>query len=391
MNAVPVLKFVSDFRIGGTERQFVLAATALDPARFDVHVGCFRKIGQFLGGIERRGLAVSEYPINSLYNARSLRERLRLARYLGRHEVRLVHAYGFYPNLFAVPAARPRRSRIVIASMRDSGDLWTSRQRFVQRVVSKLADHIVVNASAVGEVLTREGYDPSKITVIRNGIDVARFDAARNDGRVHRELGLPASMPLVTVVSRLSRSNGFEFKGVRHFLDAAARVSAGVDEARFVVVGDGISRADLERHADRIGLSRRVLFTGFRLDIPDILAASTVAVLPSLTEGMSNSLLEAMAAGLPVVATRVGGSPEAVGEDECGIIVPPGDDAFLASAIARLLRDRSLRARLGRAGRVRVERLFSIRKMVGDTQALYERLLDRRASAPAAAMSRRAL
>ena len=389
MGAVPVLKFVSDFRIGGTERQFVLAATALDPARFDVHVGCFRKIGQFLAGIERRNLPVSEYPIDSLHNARSLRERFRLARYLSRHRVRLVHAYGFYSNLFAVPAARSSRSRIVIASVRDSGDLWTSRQRFVQRVVSRFADHVVVNANAVAEVLAREGYDSRKISVIRNGIDVTRFDAARNDGRIHRELGLPPSAPLVTVVSRLSSTGGFEFKGVRHFLDAAARVSAGVDEARFVVVGDGISRADLERHADRIGLSRRVLFTGFRLDIPDILAASTVAVLPSLTEGMSNSLLESMAAGLPVVATRVGGSPEAVGEDECGIIVPPGDDAHLASAIARLLRDRALRSRLGRAGRNRVGQLFSIRKMVGDTEALYEHLLARTLrEAPSLAMGR---
>ena len=376
MRALPVLKFVSDFRIGGTERQFVLAATALDPGRFDVHVGCFRKIGQFLTGVERRGLPVSEYPINSLHNAGSLRQRFRLARYLSQHRVRIVHAYGFYSNLFAVPAARFGRSRIVIASVRDSGDLWTSRQRFVHRVVSRLADHVVVNANAVAEILTREGYDPDKISVIRNGIDIARFDAARNDGRIHRELALPAATPLVTVVSRLSRSNGVEFKGVRHFLDAAARVSAGVDEARFVVVGDGISRADLERHAERIGLSRRVLFTGFRLDIPDILAASTVAVLPSLTEGLSNSLLESMAAGLPVVATRVGGSPEALGEGECGIIVPPGDDAFLASAIGRLLRDRALRARLGRAGRSRVERLFSVRKMIADTEALYERLLE---------------
>jgi glycosyltransferase involved in cell wall biosynthesis len=335
---------------------------------------------------------VSEYPINSLYNARSVRERLNLSRYVVRHGIRVVHAYGFYSNLFAVPAAWWGGTPVVIASVRDSGDLWTSRQRLAQRAVSLLADHVVVNAHAVGDVLAREGYDPAKITVIRNGIDTARFDAARDEGRIHRELGMAPGAPLVTVVSRLSRSKEFDFKGVRHFLDAAARVSAGFDDARFLVVGDGISRVELEQQAERLGLTRRVVFTGFRLDVPDVLAASTVAVLPSLTEGLSNSLLEAMAAGVPVVATRVGGNPEAVGDDEAGIIVPPGDDALLASAIGRLLRDRALRERLGRAGRSRVGRLFSIRRMVGDTEDLYQRLLEHPArAARALAIQRRAL
>jgi len=390
MESVRILKFASDFRIGGTERQFVMAATALDSRRFDVQVGCFRKFGQFLAGIERHGLAVSEYPIDSLYNLRSLHHRRRLATHLARERVQIVHAYGFYANLFAVPAAWWAATPVVIASVRDSGDLWTPAQRLAQRAICVLAHHIVVNAHAVADVLTREGYNPAKISVIRNGIDASRFDGARNDGRIHKELGLPPEAPLVTVVSRLSRNKEFEFKGIGHFLDAAARVSAGFDDARFLVVGDGISRPEFERQAERLGLAQRVIFTGFRLDVPEILAASTIAVVPSLSEGLSNSLLEFMAAGLPVVATRVGGNPEAVGDDACGIVVPPGDDAFLASAIGRLLRDRELRLRLGRAGRERVERLFSFRRMVADTEALYRRLLESPASARGLAVARRA-
>jgi len=380
MNSLRLLKFVSDFRIGGTERQFVMAATALDSRRFDVQIGCFRKIGPFLAGIERHGLSVSEYPIDSLYNLGSLHHRRRLASHLARERLQIVHAYGFYANLFAVPAAWWAATPVVIASVRDSGDLWTPAQRLAQRAICVLAHHIVVNAHAVGDVLTREGYDAAKISVIRNGIDASRFDGAKNDGRIHQELGLPPGAPLVTVVSRLSRNKEFEFKGIRHFLDAAARVSAGFDDVRFLIVGDGVLREELERRAERLGLTRRVLFTGFRLDVPEILAASTIAVLPSLSEGMSNSLLESMAAGVPVVATRVGGNPEAVGDDEGGLLVPAGDDAFLATAIGRLLRDRELRASLGRGGRQRVERLFSIRRMVGDTEALYRRLLEERSA-----------
>jgi len=380
MNSLRLLKFVSDFRIGGTERQFVMAATALDSRRFDVQIGCFRKIGPFLAGIERHGLSVSEYPIDSLYNLGSLHHRRRLASHLARERLQIVHAYGFYANLFAVPAAWWAATPVVIASVRDSGDLWTPAQRLAQRAVSVLAHHIVVNAQAVADVLVREGYPPAKISVIRNGIDTSRFNGLRDDGRIRQELGLPPEAPLVTLVSRLSRNKDFEFKGITHFLDAAARVSAGFDDVRFLIVGDGVLREELERRAERLGLTRRVLFTGFRLDVPEILAASTIAVLPSLSEWMSNSLLESMAAGVPVVATRVGGNPEAVGDDEGGLLVPAGDDAFLATAIGRLLRDRELRASLGRGGRQRVERLFSIRRMVGDTEALYRRLLEERSA-----------
>jgi glycosyltransferase involved in cell wall biosynthesis len=143
-------------------------------------------------------------------------------------------------------------------------------------------------------------------------------------------------------------------------------------------VGDGPSRADLEAHAARVGIADRVTFAGFRLDIPDILATSTIAVLPSLSEGLSNSLLEAMAAGLPVVATRVGGNPEAVGEGEGGLLVPPGDDRALAEAIATLLVNVTLRERLGHAARRRVDRLFSVNRMLQETETLYRDLMERR-------------
>jgi glycosyltransferase involved in cell wall biosynthesis len=374
---IPIMKFVSNFRIGGTERQFVLAAANLDRRRFRLHVGCFHRMGDFLDDVERAGLPVSEYAIRRLYDVHSLRERLRLARYIRQHGIQLVHAYGFYPNLFAVPAARLAGARAVIASIRDSGDLWTALQRRAQRAILRLADHVVVNAQAVADVLTREGYDRRKLSVIRNGIRAA-VPGTRPDGRLRTQLRIPESAPVVTVVSRLTQNDGYEFKGIHHFLDAVASLRDRFGGARFLIVGDGPSRADLEAHAARVGIADRVTFAGFRLDIPDILATSTIAVLPSLSEGLSNSLLEAMAAGLPVVATRVGGNPEAVGEGEGGLLVPPGDDRALAEAIATLLVNVTLRVRLGHAARRRVDRLFSVNRMLQETETLYRDLMERR-------------
>jgi glycosyltransferase involved in cell wall biosynthesis len=144
----------------------------------------------------------------------------------------------------------------------------------------------------------------------------------------------------------------------------------------FLVVGDGGSKPELEEHARRLGLERRIVFTGFRSDIPDLLSEAAISVLPSLSEGTSNTLLESMAAGIPVVATRVGGNPEVVEDGVSGLLVPPRDSAALAAAMARLLEDPDLALRLGRAGMRRVSELFSIDGSVHQTEHLYQRLVD---------------
>jgi len=154
-------------------------------------------------------------------------------------------------------------------------------------------------------------------------------------------------------------------------------------EARFLIVGDGHCRAELESRSKALGLEQVVLFTGVRRDIPDILRELSVSVLPSLTEGLSNSLLEAMACGVPVVATRVGGTPEVVVDNECGLLVPAGDASTLAEAIDRLLVDPRLRARLSNAALQRVAERFSMSRMVQDTENLYETMVARRSLRPA--------
>jgi len=382
---IRLLTFVNGFAVGGTERHVINFGKTIDRARFDARLACFQRLGQFLGEAEASRLPIWEYPINSLHNRGTVKQQWRFARDLRRHRIQIVHTYNFYPNVFALPAARLARTPRVVASIRDTGVYQTPMQKRVQRLACLLADCIVVNAEAVRRWLVEEGYPRRKIVVIRNGVDLSRFEAQGETGRLRREIGVPPDVPLVAVVARLH-----ELKGLGDFLEAAARLAGRHDGVRFLIVGgrlsvkDGVATSDdtyareLALAARRLGLGDRVVFTGFRLDVADLLREVAVSVLPSLSEGLSNVLLESMAAGVPVVTTPVGGSPEAVVDGETGLLVPTRSPDALARAIDTLLTDRALAARMGQAGRRRIEARFSLNGMTRATERLYVSLLEGR-------------
>jgi len=373
---IRLLTFTTLFAIGGTERHVASLADGLDYSRFELEFGCLRRSGEFLADIQARGLTVSEYAVKRLYGPRTMAQQLRFALYLRRQRTQIMHSYNFYPNVFAIPAARLARTPIVLASIRDTGAYLTPRQRRVQRLACRLADHILVNAEAVRQWLIAEGYHSTRISVIRNGLDLSRFKPT-HDESLRRELGLPDGAPLVAMLSRLSR-----MKGVEDFLDAAATVAAQVPNAHFLVIGDTIDhdgpryRRELEDQGARLGLGKRLVFTGFRLDVPRILSTVAVSVLPSLSEGLSNTILESMAAGVPVVATWVGGSAEAVEDGVDGLLVPPRDAAALSRAILWMLEHPEAARQLGRRARARVAEEFSLERMIRETECLYTRLLE---------------
>jgi glycosyltransferase involved in cell wall biosynthesis len=373
---IKLLKFVTLFDIGGTERHVVNLARRIDPSTFELSVACLRKRGPFLKEIEDLNIPLDEYSISSLRSRRAFREELRCASHIRRSQIQIVHTYGFYPNVFAIPAARLGRASVIVASIRDTGDISTPAQRRVQRFICRLAHCVLVNADAVRKQLIADGYNAEKIEVIKNGLDLSKFSAARGSGKLHREFGFPSEAPLVVVLSRLDR-----IKGIDYFLEAAAAVAKLFPQARFLIVGnppphDESYKGSLVRHAARLGLSQRIIFTGFRLDVPEVLSDTAVSVLPSLSEGLSNTLLESMAAGVPVVATDVGGNPEAVENGVTGLLVPPRDPDALARAVCLLLGNREMAAEMGNAGRERVAKRFSMDQMVRETETLYLKLLN---------------
>lgn len=375
---VRLLKFTTVFAIGGTERQVVNLVRGLDGEKFDLHLACFHRSGQLLPEIESLGIPISEYPIHRLCDPRTVLQQLRLARFLRRQRIHVIHAYGFYASAFALPAAKLARVPILVASIRDTGEMLTSRQKQAQQWICRLADSVLVNAEAVRQWLIAGGFPPETISLIHNGIELRRFDPGPSGPSVRQQWGIAPDVPVIAMISRLNR-----LKGAEYFLSAAVSIASRFPAARFLIVGDVWAgdlayRRELEERIVQLGLQDRVLFSGFRTDVPRILSEVTVSVLPSLSEGLSNTLLESMAAGVPVVATRVGGNPEIVQDGVTGLLVPPGDAASLAQAISRLLEAPPLAMRLGEAGKRRIAECFCTERMVRETEDHYCRLLETR-------------
>jgi glycosyltransferase involved in cell wall biosynthesis len=233
-----------------------------------------------------------------------------------------------------------------------------------------MAHGVLVNATAVRDRLTAGGHSRRGISVIRNGVDIDRFAPRPPDVALRASLGLASKTPLVALVSRLN-----PMKGIDDFVQAMALLTGRYPEARFVIVGDGASRRELEEQARRLGLAERVVFTGTQLNVAAILSQATISVVPSLSEGLSNVVLESMATGIPVVATRVGGTPEILEDGVTGLLVPPCDAPELAAAVGRLLGDPAMARRMGDAGRARAVARFSMPTMVSQTETLYRAFL----------------
>ena len=228
-----------------------------------------------------------------------------------------MQSYNFYGNVFSIPAAKLAGVPCIIASIRDLGIFLRPGQLRAQKLICRFADKIVVNAAAIRDWLVADGYPEDKIAVIRNGVDIARYGVRSDGAALRQEFGLPARAPLVVMLARLNPK-----KGIGCFLEAAARIHQRCPDACFLAVGEAYMRGDggfrvdpdyrrkLQDRVQELGLGECFRFTGMREDVPEILAATAVSVLPSYSEGVSNTLLESMAAGVPVVATRVGGTPK---------------------------------------------------------------------------------
>ena len=372
---IRLLKIVPTMLCGGTENQFMTLSRSLKGHDFQVELACLRRVGPFVAQAASEGMPLHEYPIESFRNARAVGQQMRFAKDLIQRRIEIVHAYSFYGNVFAIPPARLAAAPVVIASIRDRGPYLTPMQMKVQRHICRFATRVLVNADAVRQWLVDQGYDPKRIVIIPNGVDLDRFATHVDPAALRQELGLPSDALLITVVSRLN-----QMKGLEQFLEAAAILAAKFPKAYFLVVGeptvgDHQYKPSLARLAARLGIADRVVFTGIRSDVPAVLASAAVSVMPSLNEALSNVLLESMAAGVPTVATRVGGTPEAMVDGVTGLLVPPGDSAALASAVERLLSDPQFAATLGHAAKQTVKARFSAERMADATAQLYADLL----------------
>jgi glycosyltransferase involved in cell wall biosynthesis len=363
---------VDHLKFGGVQTHLVQLLSRLDRKRFVPMVCALKAHGELRTTVERMGVPVLDGCLGrTLMGPSGARVVLRLAGLFRDYRVDIAHAYLFHPNVLGPLAARLAGIRATVVSKR-SLDLYPSPlPRWSVKLGNRLAQRVMVNADAIGTfVAAEEGCPRDKMVLIPNGV---REDALRPPGDPavkRRELGLPPEARVVGAVSRLAWK-----KGIRHLVDATPRILESVPEARVVVAGDGPLRAELEGLAAALGVRDRVLFLGSRPDTVELMAAFDVFVLPSVVEGMSNALLEAMAVGRPVVATDVGGNPEVVVDGSTGLIVPPGDAERLAASIRKLLEAPELAVDMGAAGRQRVLEHYQIDVMTRRIEELYDSLL----------------
>jgi L-malate glycosyltransferase len=379
---IRLMTMVTSFGLGGTEGQVNKLILGLDRSRYDLRVGCLNRWGHYLDALEQRDISVTEFPLSSLYKPHAFKQMLRLAAYMRESRVQILHSYNFYANVFAIPAARLAGVPAVVASIRDQGAYTTPAQRRLHKWVARLVDIVLVNAESIRRWLIEEGFQSEKIITIRNGIDIDACGMSHTGTNIREQYHIAPHAPIVLMLSRLDPR-----KGVDDFLYAAALVSARFPQARFLVVGEKLQTrnrvvsVDHDYHAylhaltEKLGLTDKVIFTGRRADVATILAESTVSVLPSLSEGIPNTLLESLAAGVPVVATRVGGIPELVNDGDNGLLVPVKSPPELATSIGKLLSDKDLATRLGIRASATIRRDFSLHRMIQDTDAMYRKLL----------------
>jgi glycosyltransferase involved in cell wall biosynthesis len=364
-----VFYFVETLNVGGTETQLVQTALRLH-SRHNVTVGCLCAEGPLLQTLQRAGIAVVEFRKGkTLLSARGLYQLLRLAIFLRKRRFHVVHAYDLMANLLGVPAAWLARVPIIISSRRYHADLeWYRpwRQKVI-RMVYSLSTYVLVNSKCVRDLLVeKDGLPLEKIRVLYNGVDLGRAAGAPREAKGVLA-GLGSRSKRIAVVANMHSPT----KGHASLVVAAKSVCREFPDVVFILIGDGRERPKLERQVHEAGLENNFLFLGHRSDIPHLLACCDFSVLPSETEALPNAVLEAMAAGLPVVATCVGGIPELIEDGENGLLVPPQNSQALAAAISRLLRDRLLAARLAHSGQERMRTRYGFDRLIGELGQLY--------------------
>ena len=356
------------FAVGGAE-EMVLNLVRHLPARFEPMVCCIHDLGPI--GEEIRAAGV---PVTVLGLSPGLRrpwDVVRLQRFLAEAQPRIVHTFLLTASLYGRLAAMIAGVPIVIGTEVNIYERKRPAHALAERLLMQGTATVVASAESVRQFYIRQVHaDPAKVEVIYNAVDWSQLHTTRGREQMRTSLEVPLDRPVAGVIARLT-----EQKGHVHLFEALAR-TPGLADLFLIVVGDGDLRQNLQQQAEALGIAGRVRFLGARRDLGDLLNAVDLFVLPSLWEGLPLSLVLAMGAGLPVVATRVAGLPEVVDEGRTGLLVPPGDSQALGAALARVVADGAFVRRLGAAAREAVLPKFGVDGYVASVASLYDRLLD---------------
>lgn len=351
---------------GGTERQLTEIARALDPARFEVHVGCFHE-GVRADELRKASVRILRLPVRSFMKPSALRGAWQLGRYLRRHRIRIVHTFDYPLNCFGVPVARAFRVPAVLSSQRAHRQLTPGTYLKILRFTDRIVDGIVVNSESVRrEMIAAEHVPSQRLHLCYNGIDTCVFNP-RERQRVHSLEGAP----LVIGVACVLRPE----KDLPTLLRAFSQVAAEHPAVRLAVIGSGPELPKLQQLATELQISERCLFQPAVADVAPWLRSIDIFVLPSLSEALSNSLMEAMACGCACVASNTGGNPELVTAGETGLLFEPGNAADLTEKLLALATNPMLRNDLAALAARRIQQSFSLQASAARMAEIYNQFV----------------
>jgi glycosyltransferase involved in cell wall biosynthesis len=361
-----LLLLTDEMEVGGTQRQIVHIAAQLDRSRFEPTVLYFRHPSFFVDELERAGVRVIQVPKRGRLDLKFV---VQLAREIGRGGFDVMHCFAFSGELWGTVARRllPRASRpALISSVRGTYEWYTRWHWAIKRRISAQSSRVIANSHMGARYACQQmGLPEQAICVVHNGVQ--QEEPSDTDiGKQRSQWGAANAELLVLFVGRL-----VDHKDLPTLLRATARLRAQGSAVRVVIAGDGPLRMGMEGIVDSLSIRDSVQFLGQRDDIPDLIAAADVVVLPSVREGLSNVILEGMMGGKPVVASRAGGNVELVEHDCSGLLFDIGDDAGLAEALLRLANDPLLRERLGQGASSRAQTHFSVPSMVKAYEKAY--------------------
>ena len=369
-NKITVLFIIKPERGAGAEMVLVEAAARLNPERFKIICGLLTPDAE---KVIPANLPTVDFRMPGLNGWVWLRFFWQLCWVIYRHRVKLLHVNSYVPGNYARLAAALMQVPIVI-------DHWhgftrfNAKRRLICRFLGRFTDLSIAVSQGVRDYLVRQGgLNPAKVRVVANGVDIAAIDAARSGPLVRRELGLPEGLPVIGLVGRLDHWG----KGHKELFTAMAQLKER-HPVHALIVGGGRRIDEVKALAASLGLAGQVHFLGPRRDVPDLLNAMDIFVLPSYSEGVSLALLEAMAAGLPVIVSRVGGLPEVVTDGENGLLIPPRDAESLAGALERLLADPDFAKKLGQNARKHVREHYSLERLGREINEIYEELVEKK-------------
>ena len=370
-----VLHLIGSFDCGGSETQAVQLAQLQQAHGDNVHIACIDRRGPLL---EKAEAVVSgelaEFPLHSFYHPHTAVQLTRFARLLRQRRIDVLHTHDFYTNVFGLFAGAAAGVPARIGSRRETFGFRSPAQKRVERWAYNFAHAVVCNSIAVQRQLVLDGVPEHKTAVVYNGLDLRRVTpSGRQRAEILAALGLAVNenQRFVTLVANMRHP----VKDQPTFLKAAARVVETVPDAAFVLAGEGELKNQISELAASLGLKNKALFPGLCDGIADLLHISDVCVLSSRAEGFSNSILEYMAAGKPVVATDVGGAAEAIKEGITGYLVAAGDDEAMAQRITALLQDPAKARAMGEKGRQVIIEQFSGETQRQRCEALYREIL----------------